>query len=477
MVKSPGRDPHAGHVADVGVALGEVEPDDVVARVAGHVLDPKALDLLPALERDHVGRRDRHAPRPTVAPCSRARRGARRSPAASSARPGAGRRPRSRRPADRASGGPGPRSPRRGRGGCGSAGSRGARRSAPRAGSRAWTRRPGPRSARRAPRARRSPGRGPGAWCRSSRTTRSRYPPAVHVVPERISWMTRAPPLRAGPSLGDAHLRRALRRPAFERALPPQPRQGPDRPLGRLRPPDPDRLRPRPHPRPRRGRQGRRLDRPQGRHARAARRHPARRDEHVDDDQRHRGLAARPLRHRRRRERSRSPRAQGHDPERHHQGVPVARDVRLPARPVDAADRRHGRLQRQRDPELEPDQRLQLPPAGGRGDAGAGDRLRAVDRDRSPRRGQGPRPGRRGGLPQGLRPDLVLRQRRGALRRGAREAPGDGRDVGVDRPEPLRRHRPEAPPHALRRPGQQPRASPRRSPRTTCSGSCSRHSR
>ena len=58
--------------------------------------------------------------------------------------------------------------------------------------------------------------------------------------------------------------------------------------------------------------------------------------------------------------------AQGHDPERHHQGVPLARDLRLPARALDAADRRHGRLHRQRDPELEPDQRLQLPPAGGR---------------------------------------------------------------------------------------------------------------
>ena len=74
------------------------------------------------------------------------------------------------------------------------------------------------------------------------------------------------------------------------------------------------------------------------------RRHPARRDEHVDDDQRDRGLAARPLRHRRRRERRRARRAQGHDPERHHQGVPLARHLRLPAGALDAADRRHGRL-------------------------------------------------------------------------------------------------------------------------------------
>ena len=210
------------------------------------------------------------------------------------------------------------------------------------------------------------------------RTIRATLPgPAVACTWENAAD-ERTPPLRAGPPLGDAHLRRALRRPAIERALPPQPRQGPDGALGRLRPANPDRLRPRSHPRPRRGRQGRRLDRPQGRHARAARRHPARRDEHVDDDQRDRRLAARPLRHGRRRERRRSPRAQGHDPERHHQGVPVARDLRLPARPIDAADRRHRRLQRQRDPELEPDQRLQLPPPGGRGDAGAGDRLRDV---------------------------------------------------------------------------------------------------
>ena len=63
---------------------------------------------------------------------------------------------------------------------------------------------------------------------------------------------------RAGPALGDADVRRPLLGGRVQRALPAQPGQGPDRPLGRLRPADPDRLRPRPRAGPRRGRQGRR---------------------------------------------------------------------------------------------------------------------------------------------------------------------------------------------------------------------------
>ncbi len=149
--------------------------------------------------------------------------------------------------------------------------------------------------------------------------------------------------------------------------------------------------------------------------------------------------------------------AEGDDAERHHQGVPLARHLRLPARALAAADRRHGRLQRQRGAELEPDQHLQLPPAGGRGDAGAGDRLRALDRDRRARRGQGPRPGRRGGLRQGLRPHLVLRQRRHPPGRGDRQAADDGGAVAGDRPRALRRHGREDAALPLRRPGQQPR--------------------
>ena len=71
-----------------------------------------------------------------------------------------------------------------------------------------------------------------------------------------------------------------------------------------------------------------------------------------------------------------------HDAERHHQGVPLARHLRLRAGALAAADHRHGGLHGRRDPDVEPHEHLQLPPAGGRRDARAGDRLRDVHRDR-----------------------------------------------------------------------------------------------
>ncbi len=111
---------------------------------------------------------------------------------------------------------------------------------------------------------------------------------------------------------------------------------------------------------------------------------------------------------------------------------------------------------------MEPDQHLLLPPAGGRRHAGAGDRLRDVQRDRRARRRAGARRGRtcgrRGGRERadgpGVRANLVLRQRRRALRRGAREAARDGDPVGGARPRALRRHRRQAPALSLWRPGQ-----------------------
>ena len=66
----------------------------------------------------------------------------------------------------------------------------------------------------------------------------------------------------------------------------------------------------------------------------------------------------------------------------------------FPPGPVDAADRGHDRLHRRAGPEVEPDQHLQLPPAGGGRDAGPGDRLRDEQRDRGPRRGPRARPAR-----------------------------------------------------------------------------------
>ena len=238
------------------------------------------------------------------------------------------------------------------------------------------------------------------------------------------------PPARARQALDDADLRRSFDRARRSNELyRRQPRQGPDGALGGLRPADPDRLRRRPRAGARRGRQGRRAGGAQGRHARADGRHPARPDEHLDDHQRDRGVAAGALHGRRRGERDRRRGAPGHDPERHHQGVPLARDLRVPARPVDAADRRHRRLHGRARPALEPGQHLLLPPAGGGRDAGAGDRVRDVDRDRRARRGARARAG--GPHGRRLRAHQLLRQRRRAVRRGAREAARDGASCGT----------------------------------------------
>ena len=96
----------------------------------------------------------------------------------------------------------------------------------------------------------------------------------------------------ARPALDDAHLRRALDGEGLERALPGQPREGADGAVRRLRPADPNRIRPRRRARAGRGRQGRRAGRPSRRHGDVDGRDPARGDEHLDDDQRHRRLAA-----------------------------------------------------------------------------------------------------------------------------------------------------------------------------------------
>ncbi len=144
--------------------------------------------------------------------------------------------------------------------------------------------------------------------------------------------------------MGHAHLLGALDRDRVQPALPVQPGQGPDRPLDRLRPAHPDRLRPGRPGGGRGGRQGRGAGGPPRPHGPAPRRDPGGIDEHVDDHQRHRGMAARPLHRQRRRPRRRPPRAVRDHPERHREGVPLEGDVHLPPGPQPAAHRGHHRL-------------------------------------------------------------------------------------------------------------------------------------
>ena len=185
---------------------------------------------------------------------------------------------------------------------------------------------------------------GPGEKMRAARRPERRSFPAG-TSPNIIGDDERAPPARARPPLGDAHLRRPLRRPPLQRALPraTSPRA---RPASR----SPSTCRPRPATTPT-------TSSPAARSARSASRSPTRAtctscfdgiplDEMntsmtinataawllglyvtVAEENGVDALAA-----------------QGHDPERHHQGVPLARHLRLPARALDAADRRHGRL-------------------------------------------------------------------------------------------------------------------------------------
>ncbi len=222
-----------------------------------------------------------------------------------------------------------------------------------------------------------------------------------------------------------------------------EPGEGPDGPVGRLRPPDPDRLRPRPSVLAR-GEvgQGRRPGAAPRRDADPLRRDPARGHEHVDDDQRHRDVADRACT-------SPWPRSSGvdrtvlcrHDAERHRQGVPVPGNVHLRSRAEPPAHRRPHHPHRQARSPVEPDQRLPVPPAGSRRDAGAGAGLRAGDRGRGARRGARLGPGRPRRLPR--RSSAASRSSStpasASSRRCARCAPS--RAVGPHLPRALRRDR------------------------------------
>ena len=84
-----------------------------------------------------------------------------------------------------------------------------------------------------------------------------------------------------------------------------------------------------------------------------------------------------------------------HGPERHPQGVRRARELHLPAAPVDAADDRPLRVLRRADPELEHDLDLRLPHPRGRLDGRPGARVHARERDRLLRGGGRRRASRR----------------------------------------------------------------------------------
>ena len=146
----------------------------------------------------------------------------------------------------------------------------------------------------------------------------------------------------------------------------------------------------------------------------------------------------------------------------------------LPASAVAAADRRHDRVVCGQRAAVEPDQRLLVPPAGGRRDAGTGAGLLA----RPPRSACSTpcaTPVRSPTIASpGVRLDLVLRQRRHPLRRGDLQAARVRRALGAHRARALRRDRRRRRCASATASRSTASASPRRSRRTTCSASSSR---
>ena len=216
--------------------------------------------------------------------------------------------------------------------------------------------------------------------------------------------------------MADADLLGPLHGQGVERAVPHEPRQGADRSLDRLRLAHSNRLRPRLADGVGRSRKGRRSGRTRGPHAHSARWHSARSDEHVDDHQRDRRVAARAVRGQRRRSRCSARRVARNHAERHRQGIPVARHVHLPADSVASSHRRHGRVVRQQHAQVESHERLLVPPPRGRSDSRSGDRVLVGHSRRSSRRRARLRPGSSRAVRSGLRIHLVLRERRHSLR-------------------------------------------------------------
>ncbi len=180
-----------------------------------------------------------------------------------------------------------------------------------------------------------------------------------------------------------------------ERAFPLSPAAGPDRALGGLRPAHPDGLRQRRAGGRGRGGPGRRSRLLARRHGDPLRRDPARRRQHLDDDQRHGRHPARSLRGGRRGPGRAPGPGVGDHPERHPEGVHRPRHVHLPASPVDAPGDRHLRVLRPGAAALEHHQHQRLPHARGRGDRGPGAGVHDGRRDRLRRGRRGPRARRR----------------------------------------------------------------------------------
>ena len=154
------------------------------------------------------------------------------------------------------------------------------------------------------------------------------------------------PTLHRSQAVDDAHVRRLRHRRGDERPLQVPAGPGPDRPVDRLRPGDPDGLRHRSARSAGRVRQVRRGGLLAEGYGNPAGRHPARQGLHQHDDQlagrHHLGHV-----HRRRREAGRAPRPTArHDPERHPQGIHRPEGIHLPARAVDAAGGGYDRVRR-----------------------------------------------------------------------------------------------------------------------------------
>ncbi len=194
----------------------------------------------------------------------------------------------------------------------------------------------------------------------------------------------------------------------------------------RVRHADADGLRLRPSALARRGRPRGRRDRLARRHGDALRRDPARRGLDLDDDQRPGRDAARVLRVRRRGAGRAARRAARDRPDGHPQGVHRAEGVDLPAAPVDAARRRHGRVVRRAHAAHAPGLDLRVPHPRGRLERGAGACVHAVQRVRAGRGMSRARLGHR--LVRAA--VVVLFQRASRLLRGDREVPRGAPDLG-----------------------------------------------